>query len=56
MGGDSQRVERQMAMLWILNLADGEHSLEDIAARSGLELALIREIGELLLEHGLLRE
>lgn len=53
-GGDSQRAERQLAMLWVLNLADGQHTLEDIAARSGLDLAVIREISELLLEHDLL--
>jgi aminopeptidase-like protein len=55
MGGDNERVERQMAMLWVLNLADGEHSLHDIAARSGMAYSRIREVAELLLEHDLLR-
>jgi len=55
MGGDNQRVERQMAMLWVLNLADGKHSLLDMAERSGIRYALIREIGDLLQENGLLR-
>ena len=55
MGGDNQRVERQMAMLWVLNLADGEHSLLDMAERSGVRYALIREIASLLEENALLR-
>jgi aminopeptidase-like protein len=54
MGGDNERVERQMAMLWILNLADGAHSLHDIAKRSGIGFERIREIAELLLEHELI--
>lgn len=54
MGGDNQRVERQMAMLWVLNLADGEHSLADIATKSGIDLARIGEVAELLLEHELI--
>lgn len=54
MGGDNERVERQMAMLWVLNLADGEHSLADIAAKSGIGHARIEEVAELLLEHELI--
>ena len=54
MGGDNERVERQMAMLWILNLADGEHTLHDIADRAGIEITRIREVAELLLEHELI--
>ena len=55
MGGDNESVERQMAMLWVLNLADGEHSLPDIAERSGISYSRIREVAELLLEHNLLK-
>jgi aminopeptidase-like protein len=55
MGGDNESVERQMAMLWVLNLADGTHSLADMAERSGIDHSLVREVAELLLEHGLLR-
>ena len=54
MGGDNERVERQMAMLWILNLADGEHTLQDIADRAGIEITRIREVAELLLQHALI--
>ena len=54
MGGDNERVERQMAMLWVLNLADGEHSLADIATKAGIGLARIEEVAGLLLEHELI--
>jgi aminopeptidase-like protein len=53
MGGDNQRVERQMAMLWLLNQADGGNSLLDIAERSGIRYALIREVNDLLLDNEL---
>jgi aminopeptidase-like protein len=55
MGGDNESVERQMAMLWVLNLADSEHSLSDIAEQSGIGYSRIREVAELLLEHKLLK-
>lgn len=42
------------ARLWVLNLSDGEHSLLDIAARSGLPFPLISEAAELLHDSGLL--
>ena len=32
---------QQLAMLWVLNLSDGENSLLDIADRSGMPFALI---------------
>ncbi len=54
MGGDNERVERQMAMLWILNLADGEHSIDDIAVKSGIDVARVEEVAELLLDQALI--
>jgi aminopeptidase-like protein len=42
------------ARLWVLNLSDGEHSLLDIAERSGLRFASICDAAELLLENQLL--
>ena len=45
-----------MARLWVLNLADGEHSLLDIAERSGLDFATVRAVAVELAEHGLLRD
>ncbi len=53
-GGQSDRVIDQMAILWVLNLADGEHDLLAMAARSGMRYELIRNAAEILVEHGLL--
>ncbi|WP_419999357.1 DUF4910 domain-containing protein [Streptomyces boninensis] len=36
LGGRSDAKQAQMAMLWVLSLSDGGHSLLDIAERSGL--------------------
>ncbi|MDQ0833966.1 aminopeptidase-like protein [Streptomyces achromogenes] len=36
LGGRSDAKEAQLAMLWVLSLSDGEHSLLDVAERSGL--------------------
>ncbi|MEM9919834.1 MAG: DUF4910 domain-containing protein [Bacteroidota bacterium] len=53
-GGDNDRKERQMAMLWLLNLSDGQNSLLEIAQRSGLSFALLAEMADVLMEHQLL--
>ncbi len=42
------------ARLWVLNFSDGEHSLLDIAERSGISFAAIREAASLLHDAGLL--
>ena len=42
------------ARLWVLNLSDGEHSLLDIAERSGIPFSLIRGAAEVLQQAGLL--
>ncbi len=42
------------ARLWVLNLSDGEHSLLDIAERSGLPFSVISAAAEVLREGGLL--
>lgn len=55
-GGQSDKVIDQMAILWVLNLSDGEHDLIDIAARSGMRYELIRNAAELLAENDLLRQ
>lgn len=41
------------ALLWVLNLSDGRHSLLDIAERSGIPLGLVAEAAESLVTHGL---
>jgi aminopeptidase-like protein len=55
-GGRSDAEERQMAMLWVLNQSDGEHTLLDVAERSGLPFALLAEVAATLEEAGLLAE
>jgi aminopeptidase-like protein len=42
------------ARLWVLNFSDGEHTLLDIAERSGLTFRMISEAADLLQECGLL--
>jgi aminopeptidase-like protein len=44
------------ARLWVLNCSDGEHSLLDIADRSGIPFTEIHYAAELLREKGLLSE
>jgi aminopeptidase-like protein len=44
----------QLAMLWVLNLSDGDHGLLDIAARSGMSFESIAAAADLLREHELL--
>jgi aminopeptidase-like protein len=46
----------QMAMFWVLNFSDGDHSLLDIADRSGMKFDDIKHAADLLEAHGLLRE
>jgi aminopeptidase-like protein len=52
-GGNSIGEEIK-ARLWVLNLCDGDHSLLDIAERSGLAFSAIWEAAELLSRNGLL--
>jgi len=54
-GARSDSKEKQLAMLWVLNLSDGNHSLLDISDKSGLDFKLIKDIAELLLKHNLLK-
>ncbi len=49
-GGNSEAKQLQMAMLWILNYSDGEHSLMHIAKLSGLKYRIIEQAGKLLEE------
>jgi aminopeptidase-like protein len=52
-GGESIGKEIN-ARLWVLNLSDGNHSLLDIAERSGLPFRAIQDAAELLRASGLL--
>jgi aminopeptidase-like protein len=56
LGGDKDRPAKSMALLWTLNLADGRHSLLDIAERANLPFAVVAEAARLLRQSGLLVE
>lgn len=52
--GGAQSLDVQIqALLWFLNLADGDHDLLDIAQRSGLDFGLLRDAGLKCLDAGL---
>jgi aminopeptidase-like protein len=53
-GGTAGSGQREMAMLWTLNLSDGNHSLLDIAERSGLRFETIQQAADALEKHDLL--
>ncbi|MEO8439951.1 MAG: DUF4910 domain-containing protein [Spartobacteria bacterium] len=46
--GDGSNPHRSMALLWILNLSDGRHSLLDIAERAKLPFSAIKEAVDVL--------
>jgi aminopeptidase-like protein len=52
-GTDNSHLEE--AMLWMLNLSDGGHSVLDIAERSKVSFFELSEASELLRDHDLLR-
>jgi aminopeptidase-like protein len=53
-GGQRVAPADQMAILWVLNLADGTHSLLDIAERSGLSFTVVRKAASALVDANLL--
>lgn len=53
-GGDKNAAAANMAMLWILNLSDGQHSLLDIAERADLPFGVVRKTAHVLRDHDLL--
>jgi aminopeptidase-like protein len=55
-GGKKSTKTREMAMLWVLNLADGEYSLLEIADRANLPFSVIQEAAADLAASGLLSE
>ncbi len=55
-GGDKDAIEKSMALLWVLNLSDGMHSLLDIAVRANIPFENIAEAARLLTTNGLLAE
>jgi aminopeptidase-like protein len=53
MGGGTADAAR-LALLWVLNLSDGAHTLLDIAERAGLPFASVRAAADALASAGLL--
>ena len=56
LGGRSDTKQAQLAMLWVLNLSDGDHSLLDVAQRSGLPFATVADAADALRGAGLVKE
>lgn len=54
--GGARTGDETMALLWVLNLADGHHALLDIAERSGLPFSAIATAATRLRAAGLLAE
>jgi aminopeptidase-like protein len=54
--GQQEGNQGELALLWVLNLSDGVHTLLDIATRSGLRFALIKTAADALHDSGLLKE
>jgi aminopeptidase-like protein len=55
-GGHLQHKDYQMALLWILNLSDGNHSLLDIAIKSKVDFELLLQTVNELLQANLINE
>jgi aminopeptidase-like protein len=55
-GGDMDAAAANMAMLWILNLSDGTHSLLDIAERAHLPFSVVQRTAKILHGKGLLTQ
>lgn len=55
-GGMQQQKDFHMALLWLLNFSDGNHSLLDITLKSGIDFNIITEATQKLISVGLLKE
>lgn len=55
-GGHAAGKLGELALLWVLNLSDGDHTLLDIAEKSGLNFSLINSAADALVNHNLLKE
>lgn len=56
LGGQQSQQATSMSLLWVLNLADGQHSLLSMAERSGLPFRQIAAAAAMLADHGLLAD
>ena len=55
-GGKKDSKASELAMLWVLNYADGSHTVLDIAEKSGYPFQLIADVASTLAGHGLLEK
>lgn len=55
-GGKKDSKASELAMLWVLNYADGQHTLLDIAEKAGYPFPLLAEVAQTLEAHGLLEK
>jgi len=55
-GGDTEDEIDQMAILWVLNLSDGDHDLLDIAQRAEISFDKIKRAAEALWDVNLLKK
>lgn len=53
-GGRKDANVYELALLWVLNLSDGQHSLLDIAETSGLAFSIVSDAAQILFENDLL--
>ena len=53
-GHGTDQHDAQLAMLWVLNMSDGDNSLLDMAERSGLPFGVIRSAADALIDAELL--
>jgi len=56
LGGNLDSKSAELAMLWVLNLSDGNHTLLNIAEKSGVSFQNIRDAADNLVRHQLLSE
>ena len=54
--GQAERGQHEMAIFWVLNLSDGQHSLLDIAERAAMPFPIIKKAADALSAHQLLEE
>jgi aminopeptidase-like protein len=55
-GGHSDSKVKQLAILWVLNLSDGNQTLLDISNKSDIEFDIIKNAADTLVDHGLLKQ
>ncbi len=54
--GQAERAQREIAIFWVLNFSDGQHSLLDIAERAAIPFSVIKDAADALEAHHLLKE